>query len=311
MGESILKVLEYDGTVYETTLESMAFDRLDWIDLYNPTESELKTLSQTVGISYRDLKEVADPKERPRTVELEHFKGVVFQNVKQAKDDITTHATGFFLSEKLLISVHHGPSKSIEELHKDEALVKYFSKGLMNLMIKIMESMTHRYFLLLDEIETKIDDIEDTVLEDPSKNTVRQIFHLKKTLIYFHKALGANIEVIRSLEKNAPEEMLHKLRYLHNDIYQLNDTVATYRDILTGALDIYLSSVSNNMNAVMKRMTAWASLVLIPTFITGLYGMNFRVMPELDWPYGYLFAWGLILGSVTFLAVYFKRKGWF
>jgi magnesium transporter len=92
---------------------------------------------------------------------------------------------------------------------------------------------------------------------------------------------------------------------------QLIDVAATYRDILTGALDIYLSAVNNNMNMVMKQMAAYGSLVLIPTFIVGLYGMNFIHMPELAWKYGYAFAWVLILGSMALLFWFFKKKDWF
>jgi len=103
---------------------------------------------------------------------------------------------------------------------------------------------------------------------------------------------------------------------LYDDVTQLIDTEGTYRDILTGTLDIYLTSVSNDLNKVMKTLTIVASFVLIPTLITGVYGMNFNVnspfnMPELTWQYGYFFALGLMALSIILTYVFFKRKGWF
>ena len=102
---------------------------------------------------------------------------------------------------------------------------------------------------------------------------------------------------------------------MYNDVTQLIDTEGTYRDILTGTLDVYLSSVSNNLGQVMKTLTVISAFVLIPTLITGIYGMNFSKasqynMPELYWQYGYFFALGLMLISMIVAFVFFKRKGW-
>jgi len=102
---------------------------------------------------------------------------------------------------------------------------------------------------------------------------------------------------------------------LYNDVTQLIDMEGTYRDILTGTLDIYLSSISNNLNQVMKTLTIVASFVLIPTLISGIYGMNFSKaspynMPELYWQYGYFFALGLMLFSIIFTYIFFRKKGW-
>jgi magnesium transporter len=144
---------------------------------------------------------------------------------------------------------------------------------------------------------------------------VQAIFRLKRTLVYFHKAMIANRDVLMSLQKEygkkVRNDVQRRLIHLYYDVAQLLDMIATYRDILTGSLDIYLTAVNNNMNKVMKKMAAYGTIVLVPTFIVGMYGMNFDVMPEIHWKYGYLFALGLILSSVILLVWYFKRNEWF
>ena len=137
---------------------------------------------------------------------------------------------------------------------------------------------------------------------------------IKKVLIYFHRSLIANREVIAGIEKEYLNEIkkkeLKRFRELYNDVIQLIDMSETYREILTGSLDMYLSTISNNMNLSMKRLTVYATFILLPTLISGLYGMNFRYMPELYWPWGYWYALGLMALSVILLFIFFKKKKW-
>jgi magnesium transporter len=135
-----------------------------------------------------------------------------------------------------------------------------------------------------------------------------------------HKALTANREVVVNIEKGylsrIDKEEEAKYKFIYNDIVQLIDMNETYRDVLTGALEIYLTTISNNLNHTVKRLTAWGSLILIPTLIASIYGMNFHDtaspfnMPELQWKYGYFFALGLMALSTILLYFYFRKKDW-
>ncbi|GAF98229.1 unnamed protein product, partial [marine sediment metagenome] len=193
------------------------------------------------------------------------------------------------------------------------------AKGISFFTYRLLDEVLDAYFFVLDKLEEKIDLIEDHVIEKPDKISVRNIFSVKKTLIYFHKALTANREVISSIEKeyvaDIDKKNIKRFRALYNDVTQLIDTEGTYRDILTGTLDVYLSSVSNNLNKVMKTLTIGASFILIPTLIASIYGMNFANnsqfnMPELYWQYGYFFALGVMVLSITITYIFFKKKGW-
>ena len=201
----------------------------------------------------------------------------------------------------------------------DSKKMDVHDKGISFFTYRLLDEVLDAYFSVLDTIEERIDLIEDHVIEKPDKISVRNIFSVKKTLIYFHKALAANREVISSIEKeyvsNIDKKNIKRFRALYNDVTQLIDTEGTYRDILTGTLDVYLSSVSNNLNKVLKTLTIGASFILIPTLISGIYGMNFSSnspwnMPELYWQYGYFFALGFMVLSVVASYLFFKKKGW-
>lgn len=194
------------------------------------------------------------------------------------------------------------------------AYAKLLEKGTGFFVCRLLDEILNSFFTVLDDIEENISRIEDIVFEKADRKTIKQIFKIKKTLIYSHKALTANREVITAIEKeyllNISKKDIRLFRVLYNDVVQLIDMESTYRDVLTGTLDIYLSSVSNNLNVVIKKLTAMASFVLIPTLIASIYGMNFKFMPELYWKYGYYVSLGLMIISIVGMYLYFRRKGW-
>ena len=306
--------------LHRSSLDHMDFHRVKWLDLNAPTDAELRKVCDLVHLPLHDLKAVLDRDEISRVTELDHFTMVVSKVPldHHHHDHTSSTVLAYFISERLLITVHRDPVNVVEEALSlpDDRLIPLIEMGTSELFYHLFERVTNDFFNRLDRIEAAIDRIEDTVFNTPEQRTVRKIFSLKRTLIYFHKALAANRDIIVSLQKPETGKQIrnkvqHRLSNLYYDLVQLLDVVATYRDILTGTLDIYLSAVSNNMNAVMKKMAAYGTLVLVPTFITGLYGMNFRFMPELGWEHGYVFAWALIVLSVLALYWYFKRKDWF
>ncbi|MBD3209519.1 magnesium/cobalt transporter CorA [Candidatus Woesearchaeota archaeon] len=314
-------VVEVSGQhLQHASLHKMDFHRVKWLDLEDPSDAEIAKVAEMVGLSKHEVKSYLDRDELARLFETEHFSVAMCKAplVQERSKFITATTVTFFVSERLLISLHREPVHNITEARKlpEKELLQLLRRGTSELLYYLFERLAHEFFGRLDEVEAQIDKIEDVVFAKPEQRTVRRIFTLKRTLIYFHKALAGNRDVIVALQKpEAGKQIKHKVQRRLTDLYydmvQLLDVVATYRDILTGTLDIYLSAVSNSMNAVMKKMAAYGSLVLVPTFITGLYGMNFRFMPELDWRLGYLFAWGLIVISLVVLYWYFRKHDWF
>ncbi len=303
------------GEVKEGKIDDLNSNNLVWLDYLNPSKNELKELSETSGISLAELREVVDEEERPRVLDIENYSLLIFRAPLFEKNEISTTPISIFISRHRnnIITLR---LKEIRPFEKIRNLIhtKLFEKGASFFVYRLLDEILNSFFAVLDTVEESIDRIEDRIFEKTDRKTIEQIFQIKKTLIYFHKALTANREVITAIEKeylpHIHKKDIKQFRVLYNDVVQLIDMESTYRDLLTGTLDIYLSSVSNNLNTVMKKLTAMASFILIPTLISGIYGMNFQLMPELYWKYGYYMALALMVFSVAGMYYYFKRKGW-
>ena len=320
----MLKVYSFEkGLVKSSSSEDLGTAELCWTDCTKPTQEELQDISKKANIPLTDLQEVLDEEERPKVSDLEEYSLIIVRTPSEENGDIFTTPIAIFVSKKKnnVITITLKETKAIgkmEELIKAKK-IEIYEKGAGFFIYRLIDEILSEYFAILDKIEQKIDETEDDVVTKAENFTVRSIFSVKKTLIFFQRALIANREVITAIEKeyitNIDKKNIKRFRTLYNDVTQLVEAVGTYRDVLTGILDIYLSSVSNNLNKVIKTLTIISSFVLIPTLIASIYGMNFTNnspfnMPELYWKYGYLFAIGLMALSVIAVYVYFRRKGW-
>ncbi len=289
-----------------------------WADVFEPTKKELKQIAHAAQIPLEDLKITIDEEERPKIIELDGpFSLIVFGSPSFEKDEITTTPVFIYISKarNCVITIRNKDTKSISKIKElIETKKNLIDRGASHFAYRLMEEILITYFSVLDDVEARIDKIEDTVVKTPDMSIVERIFEAKKTLIYFTKTITANREVIASIERGYLAEIDKKITKefitLYNDTVQLVDMSSTYRDILTGTLDTYLSSVSMNLNKIMKTLTVGASFILIPTLIASIYGMNFQGMPELYWKYGYFFAIGIMIFSVSATWLFFKRKKW-
>jgi len=182
------------------------------------------------------------------------------------------------------------------------------------LVYALLDSVVDNYFMILEKIGGNIEEIEDELIANPSPETLQTIHNLKRQMIFLRKSVWPLREVISRLERwESP--LLQKSTYIYlRDVYdhtiQVIDAIETFRDMLSGMLDIYLSSVSNRMNEVMKVLTIIATIFIPLTLVAGLYGMNFKYMPELEWPWGYpsVLVFMFIVGIL--MVIYFRRKRW-
>jgi magnesium transporter len=160
----------------------------------------------------------------------------------------------------------------------------------------------------------QIEDLENEVVNDPRRDTVRKIHQLKRDMILLRKSVWPLREVIGALERResklVTEPVVVYLRDLYDHTIQVIDTVESSRDMLAGMLDVYLSSLSNRMNEIIKFLTIIGTIFIPITFIASVYGMNFQNMPELHWRWGYYGVLGLMLAVTLFLLGYFRRKKW-
>ena len=179
----------------------------------------------------------------------------------------------------------------------------------------LVDSVIDSYFGILESIGENIEKAEEALLGNPTPHILHQIHALKREMIFLRKSVWPLREVISGLERGESSLIQKSSRIYLRDVYdhtiQVIDTIETFRDVLSGMLDLYLSSISNKMNEVMKVLTIFASIFIPLTFIAGVYGMNFKYIPELEWSWGYPLVWGIMLIVTIVMVSYFRRKKWF
>ena len=182
------------------------------------------------------------------------------------------------------------------------------------LAYSLIDAIVDHYFLVLEKIGERVEALEEELLSDPKPETQHTIHNLKRETIFLRKSVWPLREVINNLVRGE-SKLINKsteiyLRDVYDHTIQIIDTIETLRDMASGMLDLYLSSLSNRMNEVMKVLTIIATIFIPITFIAGIYGMNFEYMPELKWPWGYAGVWGVFVLVILLMVIYFKRKRW-
>ncbi len=182
------------------------------------------------------------------------------------------------------------------------------------LAYSLIDAIVDNYFVVLEKLGEDVELLEEKLLAKPNPETLGSIQGLKRGLIFLRKAVWPLREVISGLERTESSLIKKATRLFLRNIYdhtiQVIDTVEALRDTVAGMLDIYLSSASNRMNEIMKVLTLVATIFIPLTFIVGVYGMNFKYMPELKWHYGYVLVWAIMLGAGVTMLLYFKKRKW-
>ena len=178
----------------------------------------------------------------------------------------------------------------------------------------LLDAIVDQYFVVLEKLGERIEFLEEELVTRPTPSTLHRLHQLKREMIFLRKSVWPLREVIGTLERGESSLIQASpdlyLRDIYDHTIQVIDNVETFRDMLSGMLDIYLSSISNRMNEIMKVLTIISTIFIPLTFIVGLYGMNFKFMPELEWPWGYPSVLLLMLGVTVFMLFFFRRKKW-
>ncbi len=178
----------------------------------------------------------------------------------------------------------------------------------------LIDAIVDNYYVILEKIGEKVESIEENLVLNPSPETLQNIYNLKREMIYLRKSVWPIREVINGLireeSKLIKKETHIFLRDLYDHTIQIIETIETFRDMIAGMLDIYMSSISNKMNEVMKVLTIFAAIFIPLTFIVGIYGMNFQYMPELEWKWGYPIVILIMIIISIIMLYYFKKKKW-
>jgi magnesium transporter len=178
----------------------------------------------------------------------------------------------------------------------------------------IVDAVVDNYFLVVDHFNERIEALDAVVVNEPSPEVLQEIYALKREVVTFRKHVAPLREVLRSLSKADPKLVKQETAVYFDDVYdhllQVLESIDANREVLSGLIDLYISVIGQQTNEVMKVLTLMAAIFIPITFVAGVYGMNFEIIPELQWKYGYVYVWSLMLFIVFGMLIYFKKNRW-
>ncbi len=281
--------------------------------------SVLEKLGSCFGLHPLVLEDIANTNQRPK---MEDHEGYVYLVLRM----LTLGGEGAVVSEQVSLVLGKNFVLSFQEegkagdvfdnvrgrIRADKGWVRKL--GADYLVYALLDAVVDGYFVVLDTLGERVEQLEEEVVTNPVRDTVNRIHALKREMIFLRRSIWPLRELVSGLEKAGSGLVAQStgvyLRDLYDHTVQVMDTVETFRDMLSGMLDIYLSSVSNRMNEVMKVLTVIATIFIPLTFLVGVYGMNFKHMPELDWTWGYPALWAFMVLLALGMLAAFKKRGW-
>jgi len=294
--------------------------RVTWINVEGVDDPDtVRQVGEQLGLHPLVLEDILNTEQRPK---LEDYGGYLYIVLRMLS---CPAGTGGILSEQVslvlgpnyVISFQEGIEGDVfdplrERIRTAGGQVR--KSGADYLAYRLIDSVVDGYFSVLERLEDTIDSLEGELLKDPGPGTIQSIHNLKREMIFLRKSVWPLREVVSSLERGESSLIRESTGVYLRDVYdhalRIIDSEETLRDILSGMLDIYLSSVSTRLNSVMKTLTIIATIFMPLTFLAGVYGMNFRFMPELEWRLGYPVFWSLIVLIGIGMFIYFRRKKW-
>ncbi|MGR8980270.1 MAG: magnesium/cobalt transporter CorA [Gammaproteobacteria bacterium] len=264
------------------------------------------------------LEDILNTHQRPKFEEFDDYLYIVIKGLALTENDIDVQyeQISLLIMDKVVFTFKEKPDQVLDPIINRLGNGKSYIRGMGSdyLAYVIMDAVIDEYFALQDTFDEAIEEIEDQLLTNPTAQTLATIQKIKRELIVLRRSVAPLRELLASIQRSdSPLIEEHTKRYF-TDVYdhaiRIIEAMESYRDLITGMLDIYLSSVSNKMNETMKVLTVFASIFIPLTFIAGVYGMNFDYMPELKWKWGYPVLWVVFFAVSVTLLVYFKKKKW-
>jgi magnesium transporter len=264
------------------------------------------------------LEDMLNTDQRPKTDDYGNYLFTVLKALRydQEEGEFVTEQISLVLGPDYVLSLRERQGNNfdsvIERLRKSKGHIR--QAGPDYLAYASIDAIVDGYFGLFETIGEEIEDVEDELIAKPTPDTLQHIHRLKRALISLRKSVWPIREVVTSLEKVDSSRITQSTQIYLRDVYdhtvQVLETIEGYRDTISGMLDIYLSSVSNRLNEVMKILTIIATIFIPITFLTGVFGMNFKHMSVLELPFAFPGSLLLMAGVTAVLLVYFRKKGW-
>jgi magnesium transporter len=323
-----MTVLDYDeAQVQEKEIKTVDECRpfkdrptVTWVQMVGLQDTNiLEELGTVFGLHPLTLEDILNTDQRPKMEDFGEYIYVVLKTFYSAGDqwdDIVPEQISIVLGAGFVISFQERESDLfkpiIERIMAGKGRLR--KSGADYLTYSLVDTIVDHYFGILETLGEKIEVTEEALIKNPSTATLQAIQLLKRKMLFLRKSVWPLRETINSLGR-AESPLIHESSSIYfKDIYdhtiQVIDTIETFRDMLSGMLDIYLSSISNRMNEIMKMLTIIATIFMPLTFLAGVYGMNFKYMPELEWPWGYFMILAIMITIAVSMLFYFRKRKW-
>lgn len=319
-------VMDYDESKFEERwvdnpqdcIKLLRDPTVTWIHVTGVHDiKKIEGMGEAFGLHPLVMEDIANTEQRPKMDDYEDYLFIVCKMIfYDRKGGIRVEQVSLVIGKHYVMSFHEKEEDVFELIRNRIRNGKGRTRRLKSdwLGYALLDAIVDNYFVTLEKIGEEIEQIEAEVVRKPTTKTIGKIHKLKRDLIFLRKSIWPLREVVSSLQRT--ESKLVKkntkiyLKDLHDHTVQVMDMIETYRDVLSGMMDVYLSSISNRMNEIMKVLTVISTIFIPLTFLTSLYGMNFHYMPELSSPLGYPLLWLVLITVALVMVAYFRRKKW-
>jgi magnesium transporter len=289
-----------------------------WIGLHDPSPELLQQIQKEFGLHDLAVEDAQLAHQRPK---LEQYGDSIFVVLRPAiltpdQERIELGETHLFLGPRYIVSIRHGDTPGYAAVRtRCESTPALLAKGPGFVLYAVMDFIVDHYFPVLDTLGDQLERLEDEIFSETfDRKTVQRIYDLKRNLVEVKRAVSPLVDVCNRLVRFDMPLIHEDTRPYFRDVYdhaiRINEHVDTLRELLTGALEAHLSLTAVSQNDAMKKLAGWAAIIGVPTMVAGVYGMNFKFMPELEWRYGY----PAVMAGMAVVCVYlyyrFKRSGW-
>lgn len=287
-----------------------------WIGLHDPQPDLLYTMQREFGLHELAVEDALHAHQRPKLEAYGNTLFIVLRTAQMKEHNIELGETHFFIGANFLITVRHGSSKTYTDVRtRCESSPNLLKKGPGFALYAVMDSIVDQYFPVMDALEEELGELEDKIFhEKASRETTESVYRLKRQLMGVKQAVSPLIDVCNRLMRFDLNVIDEETRPYFRDIYdhaiRINEMIDNQRELLSTAMETNFSLISISQSEVSKKFAGWAALIGIPTMIVGIYGMNFRHMPELNWEYSYPVIMIITFGLCAVLYFRLKKSGW-
>jgi magnesium transporter len=323
-----ITIIDYDEDQYEEREIKNIEDcfpykdtpSISWINIDGVHQVEvIEKLGQHFVLHPLLQEDVVNTHQRPKFDEFEDHLFIVLRMFffNEEENELEGEQISLIVGANFVISFQERKGDVFEQVRERlrNGRGRIRKKGSDYLAYSLIDAIVDSYYNILERLGESIETLQEQLVAEPKRKDLQIIQALKRDMLFFRKSVYPLREVVGGLAKSestlVKEDVLVYVRDVYDHVIQAIDTIETFRDMLSAMMDIYLSSLSNRMNEVMKVLTIIATIFIPMTFLAGVYGMNFKFMPELEWRYAYLFFWIVVLVVLTGMVAWFKKKKWF